>query len=182
LAIISGLVLALGLHSARGESRPDETQTSVCLMLEAAARGYELPLEYFARLIWRESRFQAHAIGPRIRSGLRAKVGRCRPTSSKSEPKLGGLPTATLALLEPLKKRIDHGVQGYGALCVLRIEPCTASGGRANRAVLVVVPPASTAYEVEIGGGQVTNFDGVHFKLPLMTVGIDRPDAIMLGG
>jgi soluble lytic murein transglycosylase-like protein len=75
LAIIAGLplVLALGLHSARAEDRADDTQTSVCLMLEAAARTYELPLEYFARLIWRESRFRVQAIGPRTRSGARAQ-------------------------------------------------------------------------------------------------------------
>jgi len=74
-AIIAGLplVLALGLHSTGAENRPDETQTSVCLMLEAAARAYELPLEYFARLIWRESRFRPQAIGPRTRSGVRAQ-------------------------------------------------------------------------------------------------------------
>jgi hypothetical protein len=75
LAIIAGLplILALGLQSARAENRPDGTQTSVCLMLEAAARAFGLPLEYFARLIWRESRFRAQAIGPRTRSGARAQ-------------------------------------------------------------------------------------------------------------
>ena len=72
---IAGLVLACAAAPAtvRAETSPDATQTSICLMLESAARAYELPLEFFARLIWRESRFRAGAIGPRTRSGKRAQ-------------------------------------------------------------------------------------------------------------
>lgn len=46
--------------------------TSICLIIEAAARAHGLPLEFFARVIWQESRFQADAIGPLTRSGERA--------------------------------------------------------------------------------------------------------------
>jgi soluble lytic murein transglycosylase-like protein len=71
---IAGLVLAwTPPATARAETSPDATQTSICLMLESAARAYELPLEFFARLIWRESRFRAGAVGPRTRSGKRAQ-------------------------------------------------------------------------------------------------------------
>jgi hypothetical protein len=72
---IAGLVLTCAAAPAtvRAEASPDATQTSICLMLESAARAYELPLEFFARLIWRESRFRAGAIGPRTRSGKRAQ-------------------------------------------------------------------------------------------------------------
>ena len=45
---------------------------SVCLIVESAARANGLPLEFFARVIWQESRFQADAVGPRTRSGARA--------------------------------------------------------------------------------------------------------------
>ena len=45
----------------------------MCLMIEAAARAEGLPLEFFARVIWQESRFQANAIGPVTRSGQRAQ-------------------------------------------------------------------------------------------------------------
>ena len=48
-------------------------QTSICLMLEAAARANDLPVEFFARVIWRESRFAPTAIGPLTRSGHRAQ-------------------------------------------------------------------------------------------------------------
>jgi hypothetical protein len=72
---IASLVLACTAApvTVRAETSPDATQTSICLMLESAARAYELPLEFFARLIWRESRFRAGAIGPRTRSGKRAQ-------------------------------------------------------------------------------------------------------------
>ena len=73
--VLAGLVLicAAAPATVRAETSPDATQTSICLMLESAARAYELPLEFFARLIWRESRFRAGAIGPRTRSGKRAQ-------------------------------------------------------------------------------------------------------------
>lgn len=50
-----------------------DTRESVCLMIEAAARANNLPLEFFARVIWQESRFQPDAIGPMTRSGQRAQ-------------------------------------------------------------------------------------------------------------
>jgi len=49
-------------------SRSD-LRESVCLLIESAARSHELPLEFFARVIWQESRFRADAVGPRTRSG-----------------------------------------------------------------------------------------------------------------
>jgi hypothetical protein len=45
---------------------------AICLMMESAASANGLPLEFFVRLIWKESRFHADAIGPRTRSGERA--------------------------------------------------------------------------------------------------------------
>jgi hypothetical protein len=53
---------------SEADSRPD-VRDSVCLMIEAAARAHDLPLEFFARVIWQESRFHAGAVGPRTRSG-----------------------------------------------------------------------------------------------------------------
>src|ERR1700679_2744279 len=49
------------------------TREAVCLMIEAAARANDLPLEFFARVIWQESRFQSDAIGPMTRRGQRAQ-------------------------------------------------------------------------------------------------------------
>ena len=54
-------------------ARDNDTQESLCLMIESAARANELPLEFFARVIWQESRFQSDAVGPVTRSGKRAQ-------------------------------------------------------------------------------------------------------------
>jgi transglycosylase-like protein with SLT domain/sporulation related protein len=67
------LAFAVAPGLARAENRTDATQTSICLMVESAARSYELPMEFFARLIWRESRFRTEAVGPRTRGGKRAQ-------------------------------------------------------------------------------------------------------------
>src|SRR5215210_2241789 len=48
-------------------------QDSICLMIASAARDHGLPVDFFARVIWRESRFKADAIGPVTRSGERAQ-------------------------------------------------------------------------------------------------------------
>lgn len=48
-------------------------QNSTCLLMEAAARANNLPIEFFVRLIWQESRFDAEATGPVTRSGQRAE-------------------------------------------------------------------------------------------------------------
>ncbi|MFL6799832.1 MAG: lytic transglycosylase domain-containing protein [Xanthobacteraceae bacterium] len=50
-----------------------DVRASICLMIEAAARAHDLPLEFFARVIWQESHFQPEVVGPRTRSGERAQ-------------------------------------------------------------------------------------------------------------
>src|SRR5262245_123550 len=50
-----------------------DVRESLCLMIESAARAQNLPLEFFARVIWQESRFQPDVVGPRTRSGDRAQ-------------------------------------------------------------------------------------------------------------
>lgn len=53
--------------------RESDTRESICLMIESAAREASLPLEFFARVIWQESRFRPDAVGPMTRSGQRAQ-------------------------------------------------------------------------------------------------------------
>ncbi len=50
-----------------------ETGEAMCLMIESAAMAHRLPLEFFARVIWQESRFQPDAVGPMTRNGQRAQ-------------------------------------------------------------------------------------------------------------
>jgi hypothetical protein len=62
--------LAAGSRPAEAVS---DTREAMCLMIESAARSQDLPLEFFARVIWQESRFQSDAVGPPTRSGQRAQ-------------------------------------------------------------------------------------------------------------
>jgi hypothetical protein len=54
-------------------NEPSGAGESVCLMIESAAAANGLPLEFFARVIWQESRFNPEAVGPLTRSGERAQ-------------------------------------------------------------------------------------------------------------
>jgi hypothetical protein len=58
---------------AEPPARESEAREAMCLMIESAARESNLPLEFFARVIWQESRFRPDAIGPMTRSGHRAQ-------------------------------------------------------------------------------------------------------------
>jgi hypothetical protein len=81
LPIWGAAALAQTPDEATSEPAPPEkkapvaadTRESICLIIEAAARANELPVEYFARVIWQESRFQPDAVGPLTRSGQRAQ-------------------------------------------------------------------------------------------------------------
>src|SRR6476620_2178303 len=60
-------------QAAAENARDTGTREAMCLMIESAARANDLPLEFFARVIWQESRFQADAVGPLTRRGQRAE-------------------------------------------------------------------------------------------------------------
>lgn len=65
------MVLLAGLPAVQ-EARAQHDE-SLCAMIESAARAHDLPVEFFARVIWQESRFRADAVGPMTRSGHRAQ-------------------------------------------------------------------------------------------------------------
>ena len=65
--------LAIPQTKPADAARESDAREAMCLMIESAARASSLPLEFFARVIWQESRFQADAIGPVTRSGQRAQ-------------------------------------------------------------------------------------------------------------
>ena len=67
-AISVALLLTGGPGAAATPSR-----SSLCLMLESAARANDLPTAFLVRVIWRESRFDPLAVGPRTRSGAHAQ-------------------------------------------------------------------------------------------------------------
>jgi transglycosylase-like protein with SLT domain/sporulation related protein len=63
----------LAVQPPKPNERESDTRESMCLMIESAAREANLPLEFFARVIWQESRFRSDAVGPVTRSGQRAQ-------------------------------------------------------------------------------------------------------------
>ncbi|WP_315754504.1 MULTISPECIES: lytic transglycosylase domain-containing protein [unclassified Bradyrhizobium] len=64
---------AEGSENKSEESKESGTREAICLMIESAAKANDLPLEFFARVIWQESRFQSDAVGPVTRNGQRAQ-------------------------------------------------------------------------------------------------------------
>jgi hypothetical protein len=64
----------MGKSGAAAPQAPARSASEAfCLMMESAASANDLPLEFFVRLIWKESRFRADAVGPLTRSGQRAR-------------------------------------------------------------------------------------------------------------
>src|SRR5262245_12609249 len=63
-----------GEQGARTKDRmPSGGSISICQLVEAAAAANRLPLEFFARVIWQESRFRPDVVGPVTRSGRQAQ-------------------------------------------------------------------------------------------------------------
>src|SRR3982075_64016 len=62
-----------GAQKPADTARETDTREAMCRMIESAAKANDLPLEFFARVIWQESRFQSDAVGPVTRNGQRAQ-------------------------------------------------------------------------------------------------------------
>jgi len=73
VAVPSVEELAIPSQPPKPAETESATREAICLMVESAARANDLPLEFFARVIWQESRFQSDAVGPVTRSGQRAQ-------------------------------------------------------------------------------------------------------------
>ena len=50
-----------------------DPRDSICPMIESAAKANGLPVDFFTRVIWRESHFRPDVVGPVTRSGRRAQ-------------------------------------------------------------------------------------------------------------
>ena len=65
------VILLIPAFSARLLAAPSESlDEAVCRLIDAAARDKRLPVELFARLIWRESGFRNGAVSPKGAQGL----------------------------------------------------------------------------------------------------------------
>jgi hypothetical protein len=63
-----------GQEEPRGDNTLATTNSpSICQVVQSAAAANGLPFEFFAQVIWQESRFRSDAVGPITRSGQRAQ-------------------------------------------------------------------------------------------------------------
>jgi hypothetical protein len=72
LLVLGGSLQVRAQASAPVEQGPDP-RNSICAIIESAARANALPVDFFARVIWQESRLRPDVIGPVTRSGERAQ-------------------------------------------------------------------------------------------------------------
>ncbi len=61
---------ALSDQSAPAEKPAGDDRKTVCALIEAAAATHRLPIGFFTRLIWKESRFRTNAISPKGAQGI----------------------------------------------------------------------------------------------------------------
>jgi hypothetical protein len=67
------VVLPATAQSAKAPEQASNSQDSICPIIEATARANGLPVQFFTRLIWQESRFRPDEVGPVTRGGERAQ-------------------------------------------------------------------------------------------------------------
>jgi len=84
----------------------------MCLMIESAAKANDLPLEFFARVIWQESRFQSDAVGPMTRRGERARASRssCRAPRASAGCSIPSIRPGA-AEIRRIPQRIAHAIR-----------------------------------------------------------------------
>lgn len=70
LVLLAALTLA-GVLPVRAETATVETlEQAICRLIEAGARRHDLPVHFFTRLIWVESRFRIRAVSPAGAQGV----------------------------------------------------------------------------------------------------------------
>src|ERR1700757_450748 len=136
-------------------ARESDTREAMCLMIESAAKANGLPLEFFARVIWQESRFQSDAVGPMTRRGERAQgIAQCMPGTASERRLLDpfdpvqALPKSAEFLSE---LRAQFGNLGLAAAAYnagpRRVQEWLAGSG--------YMPPETRNYVVAITGSTV---------------------------
>jgi hypothetical protein len=88
VAAVSGgnIIPALSGDSCPNPADPEHAAIvgSICVLVEEAAQAHGLPPEFFARLIWQESRFNPGAVGPTTRNGQHAQgIAQFMPDTAK---------------------------------------------------------------------------------------------------
>jgi hypothetical protein len=76
IIVLTLLTLAVPIRAPAQTTAPPEqsgnSRNSVCQIIESAAKANALPVDFFTRVIWQESRLRPDVVGPMTRSGERA--------------------------------------------------------------------------------------------------------------
>jgi hypothetical protein len=67
------VILAFGARQVFAETAATDQRTVLCSLIESTAQHNALPVDFFARLIWQESRFRPEVLGPTTKSGEHAE-------------------------------------------------------------------------------------------------------------
>ena len=86
------LLLALTAGGTSAEAAEPDKQQSICLMIKSAAGANRIPLEFFARVIWQESRFRADAVG----TGDAQRLPRAQGMAQFMPGTAGGAPACSI--------------------------------------------------------------------------------------
>jgi hypothetical protein len=62
--LLAALALSPFLATSQPETESDNALATLCGIVETSAKAEGLPVNFFTRLIWRESAFQPHAVSP----------------------------------------------------------------------------------------------------------------------
>lgn len=72
LAVCAGRAALAGetKDDALVEAKPELTRVTICALIDQAAASHDLPVAFFTRLIWQESRFRQDAVSPKGAQGI----------------------------------------------------------------------------------------------------------------
>ena len=73
LALVTTAPLRAVAQTDSSVVQPASGETLICQIIESAAHDNALPVDFFAKLIWQESRFRPDEVGPLTRTGHRAQ-------------------------------------------------------------------------------------------------------------
>ncbi len=62
--------LAEAPDEAADAPKPELTRVTICALIDESSEKHELPVEFFTRLIWKESRFRPNAVSPKGAQGI----------------------------------------------------------------------------------------------------------------
>jgi len=70
LVLAAVATAAFAVEAEDEAPEPQLPRTTICSLIDAAALRHELPVEFFTRLLWKESRFQQDAVSPKGAQGI----------------------------------------------------------------------------------------------------------------